>query len=372
MLKKQSKVMTAVAVAAALVASACSAEVPAAGERGDKFPIADYPAETFDGLQGDLLWYDTSGGIVGEAREETYIDDFTELTGVPAQREFTDGTTTKLFNAVEQGGPVPWNMGQITNRDFFVAKAKGWLDPIDTSVVPVENLNDGQFDEFGVRHDLYGELMFWNTEAFPAGGQPTDISALLDTEKYPGKRCLPSTFEGLGEIVSQADGVDAADVYPIDTDRVFAALDKIKGDVVWWTQADVATANMLNGECTIGLTYSGRVYDAVVNQGLPLAATWDGSYISASYYVVPKGAENPEVGQAAISLILRDEQANLDFVKAMPYPIDLKTIPLESYAPEVQDWLAVGENAAQGVNSQGEFYAENPDLDAQFQEWLVR
>ncbi|MGW4822731.1 extracellular solute-binding protein [Streptomyces sp. NPDC004227] len=361
------------AVALALT-SACGGGGGGGKYAGDsaQFPAAQYPKSVFGDLHGQLLWYDTSGGTIGQAREDSYFKDFTALTGVKSSREFTDGETTKLFNAVQQGGPVPWNMGQITNSDFYIAKAKGWLEPLDPKVIPMGDLNPGQADKYGVRHDIYGTVMFWNTKAFPKDKQPKDISALLDTKNYPGKRCFPQTFEGLAEIMLQADGVKPADVYPLDTARVFKTLDKIKRDTVWWNQADVATANMLNGECTIGITYAGRVYGAVTKNHYPLNASWNGSYISASWYVVPKGATDPKVGQAAISMVVRDKPANLKYVTDTTYPVDLKKLPLSSYPASVQRWLAIGKNAAQGVQTDGNWYAQHPGIQVQFQNWLVK
>lgn len=99
---------------------------------------------------------------------------------------------------------------------------------------------------------------------------------------------------------------------------------------------------------------------------------WKGSYISASWYVVPTGAKDPAVGQAAISMVVRDKQANITYVSDTTYPVDLKTIPFSSYPASVQPWLAIGKNAAQGVESDGNWYAQHPDIEVQFQNWLVQ
>lgn len=375
MSRKRKIFASALTVVALALVSACSGG-GSSGSSGKfagnsaRFPASVYPKSIFGNLSGQLFWYDTSGGIVTQARD-VYWKDFTALTGVPNQVDYTDGTTTKLFNAVQQGGSVPWNMGEITGAQFYVAKSKGWLEPINTKVVPVGDLQPGQFDKYGIRMDLFGTLVFWNTKAFPKDKQPADASALLDTKDYPGKRCFPKNFEDTAEIILQAAGVKPADIYPINVPLVFKLLDKIKSDIIWWTQADVATSNMINGECTIGITYSGRVYNAIEKSHYPLNATWKGSVSGASWYVVPKGATDPKVGQAAISMALRDKHANLSYVNAMTYPIYLKTIPLTDYNPGVQKWLAVGKNAAQGVEEDGQWYAEHPNIETQFANWLV-
>jgi putative spermidine/putrescine transport system substrate-binding protein len=366
-----------VAVATAclsVTAAACSTNAgPDHEVDRSKYPASEYPPEIYDNLDGPIVWYDHTGGSVAEALDDTYIADFVELTGVETSREFTDGTDAKFLAAAEQGGTLPWSMVHLSSRGFYEAVNKGYLEPLDPELVPLDQVEPQYVNEYGVGMGIFGEILAWNTDAFPdSGPQPEMIDALLDTENFPGKRCLYQSISGLAEMVLQADGVAKEDVYPIDMDRVFAALESIEDDIIWYQQGDTGVTNLVSGECVMGTLFSGRVYDAVVKNGQPLDATWDGSYTSLSYNAIPKGAPNPKAGAALLSVFVRDVSATREFVQRYPYPMGLKRLPLSEFPEDQRDWLPIGDNAASGVMEDAAYYAEHAQEDnTEFNDWLA-
>jgi putative spermidine/putrescine transport system substrate-binding protein len=225
----------ATAVLCTVAVAACGNSESAQQNNSGSFDPAVFPQSTFSGLQGALTWYDSSGGVTTEAKDATIWKDFTELTGVKTQAEFTDGTSTK-FRAAAESGKVPWNLIEFgTGGEYFQAADAGLLADLDTSVVPVDNVAPASVDKYGIKVEDNGAILVWNTKAL-GGKTPTSTSDLFNTSEFPGKRCLYKypVSAGTLEVALLADGVAAKSMYPLDVDRALAKLGTIKSDIVWW------------------------------------------------------------------------------------------------------------------------------------------
>ncbi|BBY28501.1 extracellular solute-binding protein [Mycolicibacterium sediminis] len=355
-----SAVTVAIFGAAAIACGNSQAPERAAGA----FDPAVFPESTFQGLSGSLTWYDSSGGLTTDAKNETVWKDFTALTGLPAQAEFTDGTSTK-FRAAAEAGNVPWNLIEFgTGGEYFQAANAGLLEPIDTSIVPVEDMDGASVDQFGIRVEDNASVLVWNTKAL-GGKKPTSSADLFNTKDFPGKRCLYKypVSGGTLEVALLADGVAPQDVYPLDVDRALAKLGTIKDDIVWWESGSTVLQLLNNGECAMGMVWTGRIYDAIVKQKLPLEFTWNGGLTTAAYFAVPKGAPSAKVGQAAMAMWLLDREGQIGFVNRTTYTTAIKDLSASAYDPQVQPYVVSKQNTdgAGTVSEDAKYYAENLD-----------
>jgi putative spermidine/putrescine transport system substrate-binding protein len=363
------------ALAVSMVLSACGSA--AGNERNvdpNRFPAEVYSSAVYGNLNGEVRWYDTDGGAFQRAQLDTIYRDFKDLTGVPVVPDYGDGTVTKFFAAMEQGGEIPWSFIEFYSlADAHRAAKAGYLEPLDTDVVPVENVLDGGFDKYGVQRAIFGQVLAWNTDKYPEGKGPTTAADFFDQKKFPGKRCAPQYSDnGLLEQALMADGVAREDVYPLDVPRALRKLDTIKDDIIFNLSPDSQIQSLVNGECDLALAFSGRVFNAVNADHAPISMTWNGAFYAPGYMAVPKGAPNAAAGQALIAMYVTDEEANKELVSRIPYPTPLKTITLDEYAPEVQPYLPVGENVAQALQKDTAFYDEHgPEIDKQFTAWLA-
>lgn len=357
-------------VAAVLTAVACSVAAVACGnsqaptQGAAQFDPSVFPDSTFKGLTGSLTWYDSSGGLTTDAKNETVWKDFSALTGLPAQAEFTDGTSTK-FRAAAEAGNVPWNLIEFgTGGEYFQAANAGLLEELDTKTVPVSSLDAASVDKFGIRVEDNASVLVWNTKAL-GGKKPTSSADLFNTKDFPGKRCLYKypVSGGTLEVALLADGVTPDKMYPLDVDRALKKLDTIKSDIVWWDSGSTVLQLLNNGECSMGMVWTGRIYDAIVNQKLPLEFTWNGGLTTAAYFAVPKGAPSSKVGQAAIAMWLLDHQGQIGFVNKTTYTTAIKDLKASEYDPAVQPYVTSKENTATAntVSEDAKYYADNLD-----------
>ncbi len=357
---KQAAAIATATLCAAALAGCGNSQAPQ--QTSGDFDPAVFPTATFQGLTGELTWYDSSGGLTADGKNETVFKDFTSLTGLPVQAEYTDGTSTK-FRAAAEAGNVPWNLIEFgTGGEYYQAANAGLLADIDTSVVPVDKMDPSAVAKSGLRVEDNGAILVWNTKAL-AGKKPTSSSDLFNIRDFPGKRCLYKYPVSGGSLESAllADGVPADKIYPLDVNRALAKLNTIKSNIVWWDSGATVIQLLNNGECSMGLVWSGRVYDAIVQQKLPLDFTWNGALKTAAYFAVPKNAPNPKVGMAALAMWILDKQGQIDFVNKTTYTTAIKDLSASDYDPAVQPYVVSPENTKNTVAEDPQYYAENLD-----------
>ena len=69
------------------------------------------------------------------------------------------------------------------------AGEKGYLDPIDYSVVTTKIDEEAQL-EYVMGAEIYTSVISWNSEKTSADAAPQTWENFFDTEKYPGKRAV--------------------------------------------------------------------------------------------------------------------------------------------------------------------------------------
>ncbi|RWB70006.1 extracellular solute-binding protein [Mesorhizobium sp.] len=332
------------------------------------------PSNVRDKLSGELIYYDASGGALSRARDETTNKDFTAETKVSVKGDF-NSDMTKFFAAEDSGAPIPWSMIEFsTLGEFIRARDAGYLEKLDPAVVPVSNLKEGSYSEYGVDALRYGIVLTYNTEKFSGASAPKSLADIFDTKRFPGKRCMFKypQFGAVLESALLADGVPRDKLYPLDLDRAFAKLDKIKSDIVWWGNGDEAIRLLSSGECGIGIAWSGRVFSAVKNDKAPLAIEWQDSLYSMSAYAVPKGAPNAAAGQALIGHFISDTEGQKALVKKITYTTDIKALDLADYGDELAPWLVAGKNAEKAIKEDAGYYSKNlPAVVDRFNRWIA-
>ena len=108
---------------------------------------------------------------------------------------------------------------------------------------------------------------------------------------------MPAGSGGLApdlEAATLATGVPLDKIYPIDIDKAYASLAKIKPAVVKWWEAGAIPAQMLSdNEVVMATAWNGRIA-AIQEQGAPVAIGWRQGGLRTDAWAVPKGAANRE------------------------------------------------------------------------------
>lgn len=262
------------------------------------------------------------GGDWADANMKAYVEPFEKETGIKvvAVRDWTSVAKLKLMvenNNVEiDVGGMPW-------LDYLSAKNSGWLEEIDYKVFKPEELaglSDRDRASHGTGYIYAAYIQAYNNQKHPAGKRPTTWAEFWDVKKFPGQRTMRQGVYGSGpwEEALLADGVPVDKLYPLDIDRVFKSLDKIKPYIAkWWKEGAEGQQVFADGIADMGQAFNGRVGN-LQKQGMPIDIEWNQGKLQVDYYVVPKGAQNKENAMKYIAFATRaDRQAA--FSELIPY-----------------------------------------------------
>ncbi|MCD6028195.1 MAG: transporter substrate-binding protein, partial [Thermomicrobiales bacterium] len=164
-----------------------------------------------------------------------------------------------------------------------------------------------------------GTVIGYRTDAYPEG--PQGQADFWDVEAFPGGRSTEGGTGGLVPFLEAAliaDGVSKDEVYPIDIERAYASLAKIKPNVVRFWEAGAQPAQMLtDNEAQMVHSWNGRTH-AIIQEGAPVAVQWNEAMLATDVWAIPKGAANAENAQKFAAFItLPVSQARLSYL--IPY-----------------------------------------------------
>lgn len=244
----------------------------------------------------------TWGGAYGRAQEIAIFEPFARETGTGIATEMYDGSLSKLKTLIEGGTPV--DVVDVSAKALDALCDDGLLETIDAGSLGenaegsgAQDFIDGAVSDCGVASVAWSTAVAFDRKAF-AKSAPTSITALLDTAGFPGKRALPKDPRRTLELALMADGVPSANVYselrtPEGADRAFAALDKIKNNVLLWTKAEEPITWLVEDKVVMAAGYSGRLFRAAVGDR-NIRVLWDGQVYDIDAWAIPKSSENKE------------------------------------------------------------------------------
>ncbi|MER9146974.1 ABC transporter substrate-binding protein [Mesorhizobium sp. M0871] len=303
------------------------------------------------------------GGDVGKAGIEALVKPFEAETGIKVV-PVTDDVSLTAVELMVTNGNVSIDVAPFGAADSAAVADKGLFEKIDYSIYKKEELDgiiDYTRDEYGVGVTVYSYVMAYNTEKYPASKpRPTNWSEFWDVDKYPGIRSLVSGqygTEGPWEEALMADGVAPGAIYPMDIDRVFASLDKVKPHIrKWWGGGSEIQQMMHDKAVDVAQSYDGRA-NTLIGQGAPIEINWHQSKWTWDLWRIPKGSPNVASAQKFIEFATRAEQ---QAALAKLFPTSPTNQGAFKYMPaEVGRKLAsYPENLAKGIPLNIKWYAE--------------
>jgi putative spermidine/putrescine transport system substrate-binding protein len=221
-----------------------------------------------------------AGGLSGDSIEKGYLDPFTKNSGVRVVRENPSGLGK--LRAMVEAGNVTSVLLELSSPELEQAKALDLVEPLDWEAIAPEPMFEEAKDEKGYGYQYYTTLMAWREDA----KAPQSWQDFWNVEEFPGKRALPDYPSYILPMALLADGVPVEELYPLDLDRAFASLEKIKDDVaVWWQAGAQAPQLLQDNEVQYAVAWSGRVAG---QEGIDY--TYQDGQLDIAFFVVPKGA----------------------------------------------------------------------------------
>ncbi len=314
------------------------------------------------------LYINTWGGPWDKAAQQSLFEPFTRDTGIPI-RTVSPVSFSRLASQARTG-VYEFDVTEIGGSELMRAIDADLLEPIDTSIIDVQSLAPGQVIGSGVAVMAFSTVIAWRKDKFQQ--PPQSWPEFWDTRQFPGGRSLQRYAARVVPLALVADGADTHHLYPLDLDRGFGSLDRIKSSIrTWWSQGQQSYQLLGGGEVSaIGMWHS-RVQQ-LMGDGAPVDFTWNQQQIDRGFWVVSKGSPRAKAGWRFIASILRAEHAAQFCMLGGYSPVDprvFEQIP-QTRAVAMPTYPA---NYRQAIEQ--DFAALAPQLNAltsRFDRWVMR
>ena len=200
------------------------------------------------------------GGPYEDAQRTAIFAPFTEATGIDLRILSYGGSEAEMKR---RAGSESWDVVDMTEDNAISACSAGLLMPMDARAFVVQDTDrplhadfvDGAFRQCSVAQNVFAWVVAFDVSEFP-GIKPRRIEDFFDLDRFPGKRGVHRSPDGILEWALMAEGVPPDQVYDLlSTDRglklAFSKLDEIRSHIIWWD--DVAEPNALleSGEASM-------------------------------------------------------------------------------------------------------------------------
>lgn len=308
------------------------------------------------------------GGSYQEYMTESVTKPFTEETGIKVN--IVAAPELAKIKAQQLVGNVEWDVYDNSGSAVTSGSKQGFWEKLDLSMFDIEDMAVPPTSEF-VPICLYAGGIAWDPNKYGPGKHPTNFAEYFDLTKYPGRRSFFNGPGGTMEAALLADGVSPKDMYPLDVDRAFKVLDRIKPNIATWIDATPQSIiGLQTGEIDFGYTFANRVKATTVpGGGKPLAMSFEQNMIDTDCMAVLKGAPNKANGMKFLAYILRPEvQARFLNKLACP-PVSKKAGPMLS--ADVKKWVP-DTNSPKNLVIDNAYWADNLEtVSRRFREWVM-
>ncbi len=314
------------------------------------------------------------GGTYNDDLKKYFADPFTAETGVKVK--FLANTSLAGVKRQVAAGNVQWDIAELAGSDYHIGVEQNvGFTPLDFNIIDKSNIPEYAVQEFGIQYAFFTQVMAWDKRQIKT--PPTTWAEFFDGAKYAPKRSLYDAIYDsfVLEFALLADGVAKDQLYPLDVDRALKALEKLPAkQMLWYSTNAQVIQQMSDKESGLGMPYTRRVIEAV-NGGVPLEYTNMNGGALGDFFVVPKGAKNPDAAMAFINFICNNVDAAANFMKASYYGVS-NTKAVESLPDDVRSQIPT-DKAMQEKNNlllrDDKWWADNLEAVTQkFQAWQTK
>lgn len=313
----------------------------------------------------NLLTVVSFGGAYQAAQHKAYMVPFAAATGVKVVEGEYNGDYGLLRVRATAASPT-WDVVSVESGPALRGQIEGMFAPLPDTLLAELPLVTQARRPAAAGHLMFATILGYNTDG--AGPKPTNWQDLWNTKTLPGKRGLRNNPRGTLEIALLADGVATDKLYPLDVDRAFRKLDKIRDDLVFWDSGAQPLQLLANHVVAMTSVYNGRIWDARQKEKMPVAWTMSQGLFELEFWAVPKNSAHKKEAFQFIRYSL-EKQQQADFSNAIAYaPTNTESISLIS--PEVKSSLPSGDGDQVIVDA--EWWAANEDkVSARWETWKL-
>ncbi|MCK1504511.1 extracellular solute-binding protein [Bradyrhizobium sp. 18] len=318
--------------------------------------------------KSNSLTFTGYGGSYQEQLTRLAINPFTEETGIKVN--VVPAPDLARVKAQLLTGNVEWDVFDGNSAQMASGSKLGFWEKLDLSGVDVGDLAVSPTSD-AVVWGAYGSGFIWDPKKFSDGKHPATCAEFFDVKKFPGRRSLRTGAFGNLEAALLADGVLPKDMYPLDLNRAFRALDRLKPSIAVWATTNPQSISLVQtGEVDFASSFANRVKATTEpGGGVPLAFSFEQNLLDSEGLAVLKGAPNKENAMKFIAYLLRPEvQARMDN--------EMGSVPVSKKAqsmlgPEIRKWQ-VDLNNPKSLYLDAGYWADHREaVEQRFKEWIL-
>lgn len=251
----------------------------------------------------ETISYLTAGGVYLEGITKAFLEPVGEKLGVKWSIETGDVDTPIRIQVMS--GAVTTDIAEFGASTCAQGAAEGLYEKLDFDVIDTSELAPGTFTDYYVGSTIYSTVLTWNPEKVE--NPPQTWAEFWDVEKFPGTRALWRNPRSVLEAALLADGVDKDQLYPLDLDRAFASLAKIKPHITAWWQSGAESQQLLReGGIDMVLMFNARA-QSVIDEGGSAAYTFNEGFIDYGCWTVVKDAPNKDLAMKVLGEFVKKE-----------------------------------------------------------------
>jgi putative spermidine/putrescine transport system substrate-binding protein len=215
------------------------------------------------------------GGAWKKAMAAAFGDPFTQKTGIPIT--YQEPYSWAKVRAMHEANAQQIDVLSGGGAEIVLASRQNMITPIDWSIVDRSVLSERQLRRPNVIGGYtLSMVVCYNKKKWPGDHHPKSWADFWDVAKFPGRRAVRRTPPvWTVDAALKADGVKDSEFYPINLDRAFRSLDRIKPHVkAWWSDNAQAQQLMEQEEVDLITMMNGRATESI-NNGAPFEIVWN-------------------------------------------------------------------------------------------------
>jgi putative spermidine/putrescine transport system substrate-binding protein len=259
---------------------------------------------TNSALAAEKISYVTSGGVYLENIKKAFLEPIGKKLDVEWTIETSDNDTQVRVQVASNN--VTYDIVEFGASVCALGASQGLYEKLDYSVINNKDLAPGSFSDYYVGSTVFSIVLAWNSKTVGAN-PPQSWADFWNTEKFPGNRSLRKTARAMLEAALMADGVQPEKVYPIDMDRAFASLRKIKSKIkAWWLSGAESQQFMKEGGIDMIGAFNARM-DSVAKDGAPVTYTFNQGILDFGCWAVVKGSKHRDLAMKILAEFVKPE-----------------------------------------------------------------
>jgi putative spermidine/putrescine transport system substrate-binding protein len=237
------------------------------------------------------------GGSFEDAQRQAVFEPFQKESGINVQIVAYTGPSQVV--AQVKSGNVEWDVIMVSLGTMLALLKQQALEKLDYDRIDKAELSGIQAPlsthPYGIPYILFSRVIAWNTKLIDSAKHPQTWEEVWDVKRFPGPRSLGGFSGSLTpdlEFALLADGVPIDKLYPLDVDRAFRSLDRIRPSVPkFWTTGAQIPQMLTDGEVAVCSAYNNRIGD-VIATGAPIGFDWNQGELQNNYLCILKGSRN--------------------------------------------------------------------------------